>query len=125
MKNGPPYPVDKTSKRDTIVEDAIRSGKVSKTVNPDKQKRHTKEGHTPGRSYIDGDVDYAQELVDKYSGKGVAVMDKNGNWTHKERFEDSDPIGTHIDRDGTETKTNKGVITYSKTGTHVYPRKEK
>lgn len=25
----------------------------------------------------------------------------------------------------TETRTNKGMIVYSKTGTHVYPRKEK
>lgn len=76
VKNGPPYPIDKSGGRDTIVKDAIVSGLVSKTINKDKQMRHTK-------------------------------------------------IGMHVDIDGTETRTNKGVIAYSKTGMHVYPRKEK
>lgn len=125
VRNGPPYPIDRSSKYDTIVKDAIESGQVSRKINREKQMRHTKDGHIPGRSYIDGDLKYAQELVDKYSGKGEAILDKNGNWTHKEKFDDTKIIGTHVDMDGTETRTNKGVISYSKTGTHVYPRKEK
>lgn len=130
VRNGPPYPIDdkkvaNVRGHDNIVEEAIRSGEVSKTVNKDKQKRHTKSDHLPGRSYLDGDVEYAQELVDKHSGKGEAVIDGNGNWTHKEKFDDSDIIGTHVDgRSGVETRTNMGMIVYSKTGTHVYPRKE-
>lgn len=125
VKNGPPYPIDKTSKRDTIVEDAIRSGKVSKTVNPDKQKRHTKDGHTPGRSYIDGDVEYAQKLVDKLSGTGEALIDSNGNWTHKEHVVNDDYIGVHVDpENGKESRQNEGVIVYSKTGSHIYPAKK-
>lgn len=125
VKNGPPYPIDKSSGRGTIVKNAIESGEVSKQINREKQKRHTKSDHTPGRSYLDGDLEYAQELVDKHSGKGKAITDRHGNWTHKEKFDDSKIIGTHVDADGTETRTNKGVIAYSKTGTHVYPRKEK
>lgn len=125
VRNGPPYPIDRSAKHDTIVKDAIVSGRVSKTVNREKQMRHTKEGHLPGRSYLDGDLEYAQELVDKHSGRGKAIMDRHGNWTHKEKFDASEIIGTHVDTDGTETQTNKGVIAYSKTGTHVYPRKEK
>lgn len=125
VRNGPPYPIDRTAKRDTIVKDAIESGEVSKKVNREKQMRHTKDGHLPGRSYIDGDLEYAQELVDKYSGKGVAIMDSRGKWTNKEKFDDAEIIGIHVDTDGTETKTNKGIIAYSKTGSHVYPRKEK
>ena len=131
VRNGPPYPIDENKKvakvrgHDNIVKEAIRSGEVSKTVNKDKQKRHTKSDHLPGRSYLDGDVEYAQELVDKHGGKGEAVIDGNSNWTHKEKFDDSDIIGTHVDgRSGVETRTNMGMIVYSKTGAHVYPRKE-
>ena len=131
VRNGPPYPIKNNGKvakvrgHDNIVEEAIRSGEVSKTVNKDKQKRHTKSDHLPGRSYLDGDIEYAQKLVDKYGGKGIAILDKHKNWTRKEKFDDSNIIGTHVDPDGTETRTNKGVIAYSKTGTHVYPRKER
>lgn len=124
VKNGPPYPVDKSEKRDTLVNEAIESGEVSKTINPEKQRRHTKDGHTSGRSYLDGDLDFAQKLVNDYGGKGIPIIDKNGKWTNKEKFEASDVIGTHVSSDGVETKTNKGMISYSKTGTHVYPRKE-
>ncbi len=125
VKNGPPYPLDKSRKSDTIVKDAIESGEVSKVINSEKQLRHTKSHHTLGRSYLDGDLAYAQELVDKHSGKGEAVVDSNNKWTGKEKFNDSEVIGTHVDTDGTETRTNKGMIVYSKTGSHVYPRKEK
>lgn len=124
-RNGPPYPLDKQQKHDTIVEEAIKSGEVSSKINREKQLRHTKTYHTPGRSYLDGDLDFAQTLVDKYSGKGEAVIDGHGNWTHKERFSDTNTIGIHIDKQtGMESKTKGGTIVYSKTGTHVYPRKD-
>lgn len=125
VKNGPPYPIDRSGKHDTIVKDAIESGKISKKINREKQMRHTKEGHLPGRSYINGGLEYAKELVDKHSGNGKPITDKHGNWTHKEKFNDSKIIGTHVDVDGVETKTSNGIIAYSKTGTHVYPGKEK
>lgn len=125
VKNGPPYPIDRSRKNDTIVKDAIASGEVSKTINPDKQKRHTKEGHSPGRSYIDGDVEYAQELVDELSGTGEALLDSNGKWTHKEHVEASHVIGTHVNPvTGEESLQNEGVIVYSKTGSHIYPAKK-
>lgn len=125
VKNGPPYPLKDKEKHDNIVERAIESGEVKKEINREKQLRHTKSNHTPGRSYLDGDLDFAQELVDKYGGKGVAILDKHNNWTRKEKFDDTNIIGTHVDQSGTETRTNKGIIAYSKTGSHVYPRKEK
>lgn len=131
VKNGPPYPIQEHQKvakvvnHDNIVEEAIRSGNVSKTINKDKQKRHTKDDHVPGRSYLDGDCDYAQELVDKLSGTGEAKLDSNGNWTRKEMVTNSDTIGTHVNPvNGAETGTNKATIVYSKTGAHIYPRLE-
>lgn len=125
VRNGPPYPLDKTKKSDTIVRDAIDAGEVSKTINREKQLRHTKSHHGYGRSYLDGDLDYAQELVDKHAGKGSPVRDRNGQWTRQERIEDNKNIGTYVDRKTMkETKTSKGIIVYSKTGTHVYPAKD-
>lgn len=125
VRNGPPYPLDKSQKSDTIVEDAIESGEVSKTINREKQLRHTKSNHTPGRSYLDGDLDYAQELVDRHSGKGSPIRDRNGNWTHQERIDNNKSIGSYVDRKTMEeTKTSKGIIAYSKTGTHIYPAKD-
>ena len=125
VKNGPPYPIDRSQNHDTIVKDAVASGKVSKTINPEKQMRHTKDGHQPGRSYIDGDLEYAQRLVDEMSGTGEALLDSNGNWTHKEHVEASHVIGTYINPvTGEEHSQSEGVIVYSKTGTHIYPAKK-
>lgn len=125
IRNGPPYPLEKAAKRSKIVEEAIASGQVSKTINEDKQRRHTLSGHTPGRSYINGDVEFAQKLVDKHSGTGKPITDKHGKWTNKEHFDSDSIIGTHVDINGVEIKTKKGVIVYSKTGAHVYPGKER
>lgn len=125
VRNGPPYPLEKSDKNDTIVKDAIESGSVSKKINKEKQLRHTKDEHTQGRSYINGDLNYAQKLVDELSGTGSAIVDRNNNWTHRERVSASKNVGVHVNHyDGTEKETNKLTIVYSKTGTHIYPRKD-
>ena len=72
-------------------------------------------------SYLYGDLDYAQRLVDKHSGKGTPLLDKNVNWLRKENTK---AIGVHLDINGKKVETDAGMIVYSKTGTHVYPRKE-
>ena len=38
-----------------------------------------------------------KKLVDEYGGKGTPIMDKNGRWTNKEKFDADDIIGTHVD----------------------------
>lgn len=125
VRNGPPYPLDKSQKSDTIVEDAIESGEVSKTINREKQLRHTKSNHAPGRSYLDGDLDYAQELVDRYSGKGETKTNRDGSWNHRERITANHDIGVYVDEDGNETRSNTAMIIYSNTGTHIYPARRK
>ena len=115
VRRGPPYPIDdkrseKSQKKsgvdnhkksgkisNTVVKDAIASGEVSSKINPDKQIRHLRIGHTRGRSYLDGDMQYAQRLVDQLAGTGSPVVDKNGNWLHKERVASPHIIGTHVD----------------------------
>lgn len=114
--------VAKSSGSSTIISDAISSGLVSKTVNKDKQVRHTKSGRSPGKGFIYGDVDTAQELIDRLAGTGQPVMDRHGEWTHKERVSDRHIIGETVDPSG---PTNLGMIVYSKTGSHIYPIRRK
>lgn len=136
VRRGPPYPLGENSPinevlaksraRDTIVQDAIRSGEVSKELNREKQIRHTTSEHTPGRSYIHGDLDYAQQLIDELSGTGEPVIIKDDTWTKRERVIASKVIGTYVDPDtGIETETQAAMIVYSRSGSHIYPRKEK
>lgn len=124
VQNGPPYPLDKSEKKSNIVNNAIKAGEVSKRVNYNKQHRHTMDGHVQGKSYINGDESYAQELIDKYAGTGEAIT-KNGEWKNKERICSSDDIGIYVDSNGNETSSNTGMIVYSKTGSHIYPAKRK
>lgn len=112
-------------KHDTIVEDAINSGEVIKTINKDKQNRHNKTQHIPGRSYLNGDTEYAQKLVDKYSGTGESKLDHNGKWNHRERIFADEDIGIYVDEQGVETPSNVGMIIYSNTGAHIYPARRK
>lgn len=84
----------------------------------------TKSDHESGRSYLDGDIDFAQQLVDEYSGTGTPIC-KDGKWSHRERITAREDIGTYVDVDGKETRSDRAMIIYSKTGTHIYPiRKE-
>ena len=132
VRNGPPYPLDeqkrkqlqKQAESSNIVEEAIRSGKVKKEINPDKQLKHTLHGHLDGRSYINGDVEYAQKLVDRLSGTGRAVCSEDGRWLNKEAVTETHVIGMHVDRTGISEPTNAAMIAYSKTGTHIYPRRK-
>lgn len=117
--------VAKSSDRSTIVQDAIRSGSVLKRMNREKRLRHTLDEHIPGRSYLNGGLEFAQRLIDELSGTGEIKIDSNGNWNHKEMVTSSNIVGVHVNPiTGKETKTNKAVIVYSKTGTHIYPRQE-
>lgn len=80
-----------------MVKEAIESGMVSKTVNKARQERHTLKGHIPGRSYLNGDLDFAQELIDNLIGTGEPVVVAGQEWKHKERVTASKIIGTHVD----------------------------
>lgn len=118
--------LEKSLARDTIVQDAIRSGEVSKTINREKQQRHTMSGHPSGRSYLYGGLEFAQKLIDELSGTGEPIMHSGDQWTKRERVTCPQTIGVSVDSaTGQETETDKAVIVYSKTGSHIYPGKEK
>ena len=73
------------------------------------------EGKKNGRSYIFGDNDTAQELVDNYSGKGE-VKKENTESVTTDKI-----VGVYKDIDGNEIESNEIIIVTSKTGAHVYP----
>lgn len=134
VRNGPPYPIEENKKRlqkfaDMIIlqKKQFILGKYPRQSIRINKSSHTKSDHLPGRSYLDGDVEYAQKLVDKYGGKGESRLDRNGHWNHRERITADHDIGTYVDESGNEVVSNTAMIVYSKTGTHVYParRKEK
>ncbi len=116
----------KVSESSKIIEEAIKSGKVFTKINRQKQERHqwNNSSYVNGRSYLYGDLNDAQRLVDELCCTGEAVIDKKGNWTRQERVVASENVGIHIDENGNRTITNKLMIVYSRTGSHIYPRKE-
>jgi hypothetical protein len=49
------------------------------------------------------------------------VISKNGTWAQKDRFDNYDRIGYHIDIKGNRTLTSEGLIHYSKKGVQIAP----
>ncbi len=109
------------------IENNVKHGNIKLEINKDKQNRHLESSHVNGRSYLYGSLNNAQKIVEEYSGSGTAIIiSDNDEWTSKERITCSKTIGVHIDAiTGKANKTNKAIIIYSKTGTHVVPRREK
>ena len=120
--NGAGQHVTKNMYRDFFIE-KVKSGEIVDSLNLDLQSRHI-EGNSFGRSYLLGNAKTAQETYKRLHFTGVPFLDKNGNWTHKERAEDNKTIGVFVNVSSTvHEKTNKAMIVYSKTGSHMYPRK--
>lgn len=106
----------------------IKDGKVSKSLNAKKQSKHTagsqryKEEIAKGNhpSIVTVSNAKVQRLIEKYTNEGVAYKVPNGSI--KVYFEDKEEVGTAINQKGTKsTKTNCGIIHYSKHGAHIVP----
>ena len=100
----------------------IKSDEVNKSILHERQAWHDRDsGHyKKGRSYLLPGVD-AQELVDRYHGTGHAPITAKG-WNGKEVVIADTDIGVDIDPStNKETITNRFVIHYRRTGTHVVP----
>jgi len=106
---------------DNTISKAISDGIVKDAINREAQARHSIDsgGYVAGRSGLYGDINDAERLYDKLKTTGAPVLDKNGNWTHKERVKDDKPVGLCLN-----TETMAAMIVYSKTGSHIYPRLE-
>ncbi len=66
----------------------------------------------------------AQSIINQKSGTGKIIKNQDGRPT-KEMIQCDKEIGVDVDQyTKKETVTDKGTIHYSKTGTHLVPRKE-
>ena len=62
-------------------------------------------------------------MVDRLSGKGQPVLAKD-KWQKKERVTSEEIVGVHVNPETLEeTETRHALIVYSKTGSHIIPRK--
>ena len=90
--------------------------KANQIINKQKQESHLEQvAKNTGRSYIYGDLKTAQNLVNKFSGKGVFVKE------NMESVVTNKIIGIYKDNNGNSYESNVIIIVTSKTGSHVYP----
>lgn len=111
------------------IRELIKSDNIPKKLNIGKQNQHIREskGYEEGKSYIYGDLNTAQELVNKYHGTGEIILTRSGEWSNKEVITAAEDLGVEVNpTTGSETATNRATIHYGKNGTHVVPaRREK
>lgn len=95
---------------------------VNKLINQGKQDKHIRgsNNYKEGKSYLIISKERAQELVDKYAGKGILEFSDNRKWNKKEIITVDEIIGV-VKNKNKEIKTNSFKIHYSKTGTHIVP----
>lgn len=119
--------LEEYNKKQEEVRKLIRSDATLKTLNKGAQNKHipSSKGYIEGRSYIYGDLEEAQRLVDKYSGTGRIVFTHSGEWGKKEIVGSDMLIGVAVDpKTGKEESTHRFTIHYGKNGTHLVPAKE-
>lgn len=119
--------------KDERVVAAVKSGKISLNLNPEKQNPHIY--GTPEytkvklsgeyKSYFpDTTIEELQEIVNRYYGTGNVLVKKNGQI--KEIIKVEKDIGVCIDEKTGEPicSTNEAVIHYSKKRTHIVPKRK-
>lgn len=105
----------------------IRSEGTTKRLNIGNQRKHIREsGRDIGnRSFLYGNLEDAQSLVNQYSGTGNPKLDRKGNWTHKEHVVADHLIGEVVNPETEKsTPTHRFSIHYGKNRTHIVPAKE-
>lgn len=110
-----------------IIKAEIEKGNIKLVINHEKQARHIKgePEYKEGKSYLTISEQEVQEIINAKSGTGMLVFDKNNKWKNKELIDCEVEIGIDVDfKTKKETPTDKATIHYSKTGTHLVPRKE-
>ena len=93
----------------------VKAGAQEKHI-PDTPNYKQELANGKNKSIFYGDNKIAQELLDKFAGKGELL--KNG----RERVDFGEPIGKYYDRNtGEYYETTKGLIHYGKDGAHIVP----
>ena len=111
---------DKAIDGTKAIDKASSFSDFSKKLHLGKQGKHIV-GHNnyqKGKSILEISIDEAQDLINKYSGKGQKIG------VNRERINFEKIIGDYIDpQTGKSYKTTVGTIHYSKTGTHIVPER--
>ena len=110
-----------------IIKAEIEKGNIKLEINHEKQARHIKgtPEYKEGKSYLTITEEEAQDIINDKSGTGTLVYDRKGNWKKKELIDCDKEVGVDVDENTkNETTTDKATVHYSKTGTHLVPRKE-
>lgn len=115
------------NKKQEEIRSLICSAEVNKAIHAGAQNKHipSSKGYIEGRSYLFGDLEGAQALVERYAGTGTAVLTRKGDWANKEIILSDEVIGAAVDLEtGKAEETKKFVIHYGKSGAHIVPAKE-
>ena len=110
------------------IKEKLDAGELSSTIHVGRQNKHIegtkeywdkyKDGSNP-QSVLTIDKEKAQELVNKYKGKGEPwKVNENGVWTE---FVSTDNIIGKYYSNGKYYDTNRFAIHYSKKGAHIFP----
>lgn len=110
------------------IKERLDAGELSSTIHVGRQNKHIegtkeywdkyKDGSNP-QSVLTIDKEKAQELVNKYKGKGEPwKVNENGVWTE---FVSTDNIIGKYYSNGKYYDTNRFAIHYSKKGAHIFP----
>lgn len=104
----------------------IGTEKYPLTLNVGNHNKHIVTSHSYDiamkKSYLYGDLQTAQELVNLYSKTGELKFSQTGNWKQKEVITANTDVGVVVNpKNGTEQTTNRFTIHYGKKGTHIVP----
>ncbi len=118
-----PFPKVTTPATPPNSDDPENDGKSRSKIHWGQQNKHIEGNNNfvPGKSTLDADP---QELVDRFAGRGEPANNvPRGQPGFKERFDTGNEIiGKVRDPVSGELKpTTRGMISYSKTGVHVWP----
>lgn len=96
---------------------------INKTINQGKQDKHIigSNNYTEGRSYLTISKEKAQELINKYAGKGTLEFSDSGKWSKREIIYSDTIVGVAKSVTRGEHQTSAFKIHYSKNGTHIVP----
>ena len=96
---------------------------INKTINQGKQDKHIigSNNYTEGRSYLTISKEKAQELINKYAGKGTLEFSDSGKWSKREIIYSDTVVGVAKSVTRGEHQTSVFKIHYSKNGTHIVP----
>lgn len=116
--------------RNKQITDAIETGKITKTLNHEKQAPHMlnlKEyDPSKNKSYFTISEEELQLLIDKHYGTGEIDIGRNGIANAKEYITVDKIVGHSISSTGEDLgETNRFRIHYSKIRTHAVPTKKK